>query len=222
VVPADLNHKESTMKTLRMKSAIDRVPRFRVRIAAGAITLLLLTGTGVVNARSSAASGAAKQTTTTIRFTVTEKGHNKLPGGQVLMTRASGSGTLTFADTPQAKAVNQSTSATGTIRFHGWRVVGNRVIDDANLSMDVVSGTYRFTNRIQNVNLKTTVTESDPNEKFKCPVGSAGGATLLDGKVKSQPDSFATGDFCGLHILDFGGTVGAPASVVVKVKQGTP
>jgi hypothetical protein len=198
------------------------VLRFRFRTAAGAITLLLLAGTGVVSGRVSAAPVAAKQTTTTIRFTVSEKGRDKLPGGQVLVTRASGSGTLTLADTPQARAVNTSTSATGTIRFHGWRVGGNRVIDDANLSMDVVSGTYRFTNRIQNVNLQTTVTESDPNEKFKCSAGSAGRATLLHGKVKSQPDSFATGDFCGLHVLDFGGTVGAPAHVVVTIKQGTP
>ena len=196
--------------------------RFRVRTAAGAIALLLLAGTGVVTGRLSAAPVAAKQTTTTIRFTVSEKGRNKLSIGQVLMTRASGTGTLTLTDTPQANAVSKSTSATGTIRFHGWRVVGGRVIEDANLSMDVVSGTYRFTNRIQNVNLQTTVTESDPNQKFKCPVGSAGGATLLDGKVKSQPDSFATGDFCGLHVLDFGGTVGARASVVVRLKAETP
>jgi hypothetical protein len=53
-------------------------------------------------------------------------------------------------------------------------------------------------------------------------VGSAGGAGLLHGKVKSQPDSFATGEFCELHVLDFGGTVGAPAHVVVTIKQGTP
>jgi hypothetical protein len=198
------------------------VLRFRVWTAAGAITLLLLAGTGVVSGRVSAAPVAAKQATTTIRFTVSEKGRNKLPGGQLLVTRTFGSGTLTLADTPQANAVNKSTGATGTIRFHGWRVVGNRVIDDANLSMDVVSGTYRFTNRIQNVHLQTTVTKSDPNEKFKCPVGSAGGAGLLHGKVKSQPDSFATGEFCGLHVLDFGGTVGAPAHVVVTIKQGTP
>src|SRR5262249_51021296 len=164
----------------------------------------------------------ATQTATTIRFTISERGHDKLPGGQVLVTRASGSGTLTLADTPQSNAVNTSTGATGTIHFHGWRVVGNRVIDDANLSMNVVSGTYRFTNRVQNVNLQTTVTQSDPNEKFKCPVGSAGRATQLGGKVKSQPDSFATGDFCRLHILDFGGAVGARASVVVTIKQGTP
>ena len=164
----------------------------------------------------------ATQTATTIRFTISEKGHDKLPGGQVLVTRASGSGTLTLADTPQARAVNTSTGATGTIHFHGWRVVGHRVIDDANLSMNVVAGTYRFTNRVQSVNLQTTVTQSDPNEKFTCPAGTGGRATLLDGKVNSQPDSFATGDFCGLHILDFGGTVGAPAHVVVTVKQATP
>jgi hypothetical protein len=164
----------------------------------------------------------AAQTATTIRFTISEKGRNKLPGGQVLVTRASGSGTLTLADTPQAGTQYKSTGATGTIRFHGWRVVGGRVIDDANLTMNVVSGTYRFINRMQRVDLQTTVTQSDPNEKFTCSVGTAGRATLLDGKVKSQPDSFATGDFCGMHVLDFGGTVGARASVKVTIKQGTP
>jgi hypothetical protein len=194
------------MKMLRMKQLV------ALGLSAAAATA----GAG------SAASFAAKQATTTIRFTVSEKGHDKLSKGQVLMTRASGSGTLTLADTPQAKTVYKSTSATGTIRFHGWIVVGGRVIDEANLSMDVVSGTYRFTNRVQNVVLQTTVTESDPNEKFKCPVGSTGGAGLLHGKVKSQPDSFSTGDFCGMHILDFGGTVGEPASVVVTIKLETP
>jgi hypothetical protein len=189
--------------------------------AAGAITLLLLAGTGVVNGRLSAAPVAAQQTAT-IRFTVSEKGRDKLSKGQVLMTRASGSGTLTLADTPQANAVYKSTGATGTIRFHGWRVVGHRIIEDANLSMDVVSGTYRFTNRMQNVVLQTTVTKSNPNQKYKCPVGSTGGSGLLDGKVKSQPDSFSTGDFCGLHVLLFGGASGAPASVVVTVKTETP
>jgi hypothetical protein len=164
----------------------------------------------------------AAQTATTIRFTISEKGRNKLPGGQVLVTRASGSGTLTLADTPQAGTQYKSTGATGTIRFHGWRVVGGRVIDDANLTMNVVSGTYRFITRMQRVDLQTTVTQSDPNEKFTCSVGTAGRATLLDGKVKSQPDSFATGDFCGMHVLDFGGTVGARASVKVTIKQGTP
>jgi hypothetical protein len=164
----------------------------------------------------------AAQTATTIRFTISEKGRNKLPGVQVLVTRASGSGTLTLPDTPQAGTQYKSTGATGTIRFHGWRVVGGRVIDDANLTMNVVSGTYRFINRMQRVDLQTTVTQSDPNEKFTCSVGTAGRATLLDGKVKSQPDSFATGDFCGMHVLDFGGTVGARASVKVTIKQGTP
>src|SRR5262249_18640348 len=135
------------------------------------------------------AVGNTTQTATTIRFTISEKGHDKLPGGQVLVTRASGSGTLTLADTPQANAVNNSTSATGTIRFHGWRVVGHRVIDDANLTMNVASGTYRFTNRVQSVNLQTTVTTSDPNEKFKCPVGSAGRATPLNWEEKNQPCS---------------------------------
>jgi hypothetical protein len=216
VVPPDLNYKESTMKTLETKQML----RFRVWTAAAAITLLLLAGTGVVTGRSSAAPVAAKQTT--IRFTVSEKGRDKLSGGQVLVTRASGGGTLTLADTPQAGTEYKSTSATGTIRFHGWIVGGGRVTDEANLSMDVVSGSYRFISRMQRVVLQTTVAKSDPNEKFTCPTGSTGGAALLDGKVKSQPDSFSTGDFCGMHVLDFGGTVGSPAHVVVAIKQGAP
>src|SRR5262249_40535225 len=189
----------------------NRLPRLALLTAAGVV--LLLVGAFAASGRSTA------QQTTTIRFTVSEKGHNKLPGGQVLVTRASGSGTLTLADTPQAGTEYKSTGATGTIRFHGWRVDGGRVIADATLTSNVGSGSYRLINRMQRVVLQTTVTKSDPNEKFKYPTGSTGGAGLLDGKVKSQPDSFSTGDFCGMHVLDFGGTVGAPASVVVTIKQ---
>src|SRR5215831_3174019 len=192
----------------------NRLPRLALLTGAGVV--LLLVGAFAASGRSTA------QQTTTIRFTVSEKGHNKLSTGQVLMTRASGSGTLTLADTPQAGTDYKSTGATGTIRFHGWRVVGGRVVEDANLSMDVVSGTYRFIKRMQRVALQTTVTKSNPNQTFTCPTGSTGSAGLLDGKVKSQPDSFTTGDFCGMHVLDFGGTVGAPASVVVTIKSETP
>src|SRR5262249_48712815 len=191
----------------------NRLPRLALLTAAGVV--LLLVGAFAASGRSTA------QQTTTIRFTVSEKGHNKLPGGQGLMTRASRGGTLTLADTPPRGTEYKTTGATGTTRFHGWEV-GGGVIDDANLSMDVVSGSYRFINRMQRVVLQTTVTKSDPNEKFKCPTGSTGGAGLLDGRVKSQPDSFSTGDFCGMHVLDFGGTVGAPASVGVTIKPGAP
>jgi hypothetical protein len=197
------------------------VLRFRVGTAAGAITLLLLAGTGVVNGRVSAAPVAAKQTTTTIRFTFSEKGHAPV-GGVRELTRASGSGTLTLAETPQENAVYKSTSATGTIRFHAWRVVGGRVIDVVNLTMAVQSGMYRFTSGFQNVPLQTTVTKSDPNEKYTCPVGSTGGSGVLDGKVKSRPDSFSIGEFCGLPQLLYGGVSGARAAVVVKVTRGTP
>ena len=31
------------------------------------------------------------------------------------------------------------------IKFHRWKVVANRVIDEDNFSMDVTSGQYRFT-----------------------------------------------------------------------------
>jgi hypothetical protein len=196
------------------------VLRFRLRTAAGAITLLLLAATGVVSGLSSAAPVAAEQTTT-IRFTFSEKGH--APVGKVReLTRASGSGTLTLAETPQDGVVYKSTSATGTIGFHAWRVVGGRVIDVVNLTMDVQSGTYRFTNSFQNLTFQTTVSKSNPNEKYKCPVGSMGKSGVLDGKVKSRPDSFGIGEFCGLPQLLYGGTNGARAAVVATVKPGTP
>src|SRR5262249_24222962 len=166
----------------------NRLPRLALLTAAGVV--LLLVGAFAASGRSAA------QQTTAVRFTVSGMGPNKLPGGQVLVTRASGSGTLTLADTPQSGTEYKSTGATGTIRFHGWRVVGGRVIDDANLSMDVVSGSYRFINRMQRVVLQTTVTKSDPNEKFKCPTGSTGGAGLLGWRGKNQPGSFSTTELC--------------------------
>jgi len=91
-----------------------------------------------------------------------------------------------------------------------------------NLTMDVQSGTYRFTNSFQNLTFQTTVTKSDPNEKDNCPVGSMGTSGVLDGKVKSRPDSYGIGELCGLPLLLFGGTQGQRAAVVVTVKQGTP
>lgn len=191
-------------------------------LVLGTIALLLLAGIGAVSGRLSAAPVAANQTMTTFRFAVAEKGRNKVSEGQVLMTRASGSGTLMLPDTPQANVVSNSMSASGTLRFHGWRVVGGRVIEDANLNMDVVSGTYRFTNRMQNIVLQTTVTKSDPSQKYKCAMGSTGSSGLLDGKIKRQPDSFSTGGFCDLPVRLFGGASGARASVVVTIKPATP
>ena len=193
--------------------------RLASRTAAGA--LLLLVGVVAGSERSSAEPSVAKQTTTTIHFTFSEKGH--APVGKVReLTRASGSGTLTLAETPQDGVVYKSTSATGTIRFHAWRVVGGRVIDVVNLTMTVQSGTYRFTNSFQNLTFQTTVTKSDPNEKYKCPVGSTGRSGVLDGKVKSRPDSYSIGEFCGLPQLLYGGTNGAHAAVVVTVTLATP
>src|SRR5262249_37061670 len=166
----------------------NRLPRLALLTAAGVV--LLLVGAFAASGRSTA------QQATTIRFTVSQKGKNRLPGGRVRTTLASGRGPSPPAATPQAGTEYKSTGATGTIRFHGWRVVGSRVIDDANLSMDVVSGSYRFINRMQRVVLQTKVTKSDPNEKFKCPTGSTGGAGLLGWRGKNQPGSFSTTELC--------------------------
>jgi hypothetical protein len=193
-----------------------------VRTAAGA--LLLLMGAVAASERSSAQPYVTKQTTT-LDFSFTEKGHRALSKGREL-SRASGSGTLTIpVDTPQARTVYKGTSATGVIKFHRWRVVANRVIDEDQLTMDVVvspsgQSTYRFISRIANIVLLVNVTASDPKETDPCPVGSTGVIGVSKGKVKTQPDSFST-EICGFHFL-YGGNVGLPARVKVTITQTTP
>ena len=203
-----------------MKCDSDRVLRLASRTAAGA--LVLLVGVVAASERSSAEPYIAKQTTT-IRFSLSEKGHLAVPNGREL-TRASGSGTLTIEGTPQENGpLSKSTSATGTIRFHRWRVVGGRVIDEDNLTMDVLSGLYHFTQKFSSAQLNFKVTTSDPKEKDNCPVGSTGASGALDGKVKSQPDSYSIGEVCGhAGFLNYGGVSGQRAAVVVTLKQGTP
>jgi hypothetical protein len=194
------------------------VLRFASRIAAGA--LLLLVGVVAASERSSAEPNVAKQTTTTIRFSLSEKGHLAVPGGREL-SRISGTGTLTIDGTPQEGVVYSSMSATGVITFHRWLVLGRRVIDEDNVSMDVLSGQGRFTQKFSSAQVEVKVTKSDAKERDPCDVGSAGAFGLIDGKVKARPDSIGVG-LCGVQHVIYGGVSGHRAVVRVTIAEGTP
>jgi hypothetical protein len=194
------------------------VLRLRVRTAAGAITLLLLAGAGALSGGLSAAPYAARQTTT-IRFSLSEKSHRALSKGREL-TQSRGSGTLTLADKPQVNAVYHSTSATGTIVFHRWRTVGHRVIDEDDVTMNVVSGTYRFTKTSSTAVVQVSVTKTDATETDNCPVGAAGELGILDGRA-GQPDGLGVNRLCGQHDIDYGGFKGRRAAVSIAVRPVT-
>jgi len=165
------------------------------------------------------ASLAAKQTTT-IRFSLTEKSHRALSKGREL-TQSSGSGTLTLSETPQLNAFYHSTSATGTIVFHRWKVVGGRVIDEDNLTLNVTSGTYRFTKTTSTAVFLVSVTKTDAKETDSCPVGTTGDLGLLDGRA-GQPDDLGVNRLCGQHDIDYGGFKGRRAALTITVKPETP
>jgi hypothetical protein len=193
------------------------VLRLRFRKATGVLTLALV-GAGIASGSLSAEPYAAKQTTT-IRFSVSEKGHRRLSKGREL-TRTSGSGTLTLAETPQVNALYHSTSATGTIVFHRWRVVARHVIDEDNLTLNVTSGTYRFTKTSSSAVVQVSVTKTDAKETDICPVGTTGELGLLDGRA-GQPDTLGINNLCGQHDIDYGGFKGRRATVSITVKAVT-
>ncbi len=168
-----------------------------------------------VASRSSAEPSVAKQTST-IRFSFSGRGHRAVPNGREL-TRAFGTGTLTIDGAPQEGTQYSSTSATGVIKVHRWMVLGNRVIDEDNLTADVLSGQYRFTARNSGVQIQVKVTKSDSKETDPCDVGTAGQLGLADRKVKSRPDSVGT-ELCGVNV-----PFRADHAVVgVRIEQGTP
>jgi hypothetical protein len=176
----------------------------------------------VVGAGIAGGSLAAKQTTT-IRFSLTEKSHRALGKGREL-TQSSGSGTLTLSETPQVNALYHSTSATGTIVFHRWKVVAGRVIDENNLTLNVTAGTYRFTKTSSAAVLQVSVTKTDAKETDSCPVGTTGDLGLLDGRA-GQPDDLGVNRLCGAdghHDIDYGGFKGRHAAVTITVKPETP
>ena len=197
--------------------------RLASRTAAGA--LLLLVGVVAASERTFAGPLASKETTTitqttkptTIRFSFSEKGHR----GHEL-TRASGSGTLTLAEPPQeAGTTYSSTSATGVIKFHRWRVVASRVMDEDKFSMDVTSGDYRFRSVAVDLGIQGTVTKATSKSTDTCSTGSAGRFGLEQGKVKSRPD-FVGLEMCGVKLGYTNGIAGVRAVVRVKVEPPTP
>jgi hypothetical protein len=178
---------------------------------------LLLVGAGAASGRLSAGPNVANQTTT-VHFSVSAKANRRISKGREL-ARVSGSGTLTLAETPQQGPIYNSTSATGTIKVHHWRVVGGRVIDEDDVTMDVLSGLYHF------ASAKDTSTElhgTVSTAKLKvCPVGSKYTVGLLDGHVKAQPDSVGIERCDGGRLL-LGGVSGVRAVVKVKLALSTP
>jgi hypothetical protein len=190
-----------------------RANRAVVFVCAGLALGLSVEGAGIASARSS-----TKQTT--IHFSVSERSHRAVSKGREL-TRASGGGTLTLAAKPQVNVLYHATSANGTITFHLWRVVGGRVIDEDNVTMNVTSATYRFTKTVSNVNTDVTVAKTDPKETDSCPAGATGQVGFLDGRVKAQPDDFNP-ELCGQHEIDYGGLKGRHATVAITVKPETP
>src|SRR5262249_44326568 len=154
-----------------------RSSRAVVFVCAG----LLLACLGVEGAGMATASLAAKQTTT-IRFSLTEKSHRALSKGREL-TQSSGSGTLTLRETREVNASYHSMSATGTMVFHRWKVVAGRVIDEDNLTLNVTSGTYRFTKTSSTAVVQVSVTKTDAKETDSCPISAAGELGLLDGRA---------------------------------------
>jgi hypothetical protein len=176
------------MKTYRGRAArSDRLLRLALLIAAGVV--LLLAGAVAASGRLSSGQYVVAQTATTtttqttspttIRFSFSVKARK---GRE--QTRASGHGTLTLADPPQApRTPYTSTSATGVIKFHRWKLVGHRVLDENDFTMNVTSGDYRFNRAAAYVN----VTKAASLTTDLCYPGAAGAFGIGDGKVKSYP-----------------------------------
>jgi hypothetical protein len=195
------------------------VLRLVIGIAAG-IMALFLVGAGAASGRLSGGPNVANQTTT-LHFSVSAKANRRIGKGREL-ARVSGSGTLTLAETPQQGPIYNSTSATGTITVHHWRVVGGRVIDEDDISMDVLSGLYHFASaKDTSTELHGTVSTASPKQKAACPVGSKYTVGLLDGHVKAQPDSVGIERCDGGRLL-LGGVSGVRAVVKVKFTLSTP
>jgi hypothetical protein len=167
------------------------------------------------------ATTSTTQTTTptTVRFSFSENGQRSLGKGREL-TRASGSGTLTLAEPPTEPGTTySSTSATGVITFHRWRVVGHRVIDEDDFTMDVTGVHYRFRSVVFGLGLYGTVTKAASITRDTCSTGSAGFFGLGQGRVKGRPD-FVGLEMCGVR-LDYSNGIGG-VHAVVKISPPTP
>jgi hypothetical protein len=156
------------------------------------------------------------QTATTIRFSFAvnaHKGHER--------TRASGHGTLVLAEAPQApRTTYTSTSGTGVITFHRWKLVGHRILDEDDFTMNVTGGQYRFNRVATDVGTQGPVTKAASITTDTCSPGSAGGFGLGDGKVKSHPD-FVGLEMCGVRLGYTNGIARARVVVTVKIEPST-
>ena len=205
-------------------SPSDRLLQFALLTAAGVV--LLLVSAVEASGRSSGgpyipgqATTTTTQTTktTTIRFRFSEQSHRALAGGREL-TRAVGSGTLILPEPPLAPDTTySSTSATGVIKFHRWKVVAHRVINEDNFTMNVTSGQYHFRSVAASLGLQGTVTKAAAKTTDTCSTGSPGGFGLGDGRAKSRPD-FVGLEMCGLRLGYTNGLGGSRAVVTVKIE----
>jgi hypothetical protein len=210
------------MKTYRGGAArSDRLLRLALVTAAGLV--LLLAGAVAASGRLSSGQYVVAQTTTTtttqttsptkIRFSFSlkaRKGRER--------ARASGHGTLTLAEPPQApRTPYTSTSATGVIKFHRWKLGGR---DEDDFTMNVTSGDYRFNRAAAYVNPQGPVTKAASLTTDLCYPGAAGAFYIGDGKVKKYP-SYVELEMCGVDLSYRKGVAGYRVVVTIKVEPPT-
>jgi hypothetical protein len=223
-VPQAVPGKGKTMESHHGRTARNhRLLRLALMTAVGVV--LLGAGAVAASGRSSSGPSIAAQTTTTttqtttpttIRFSFSVKTHK---GRE--RTRATGQGTLTLAEVPQTpRTTYTSTSGTGVIRFHRWKVLGHHVLDEDDFSMDVSSGWYRFNGVATSLVLHGPVTKAASITTDLCSPGSAGAFGLGDGKVKSHPD-FVGVEMCGVRLGYANGIARARVVVTVKIEPST-
>jgi hypothetical protein len=203
----------------------DRLLRLALMTAAGVV--LLLAGALVASGGLSGGPYVAAQTTTTtttstttqtttpttIRFTLSVKAHN---GRE--QTRASGHGTLTLAEPPQqSRTWYTSTGANGVIKFHRWKLVGHRVLDEDDFTMRVSTGRYFLRRVAASVELRGPVTKAAEITTDLCYRGYAGDIWIGDGRVKGRPDYVGL-EMCGVRLDYSNGIGGVRAVVTVKVE----
>jgi len=202
----------------------DRLLRLALMTAAGVV--LLLAGAFVASGGLSGGPYVAPQTTTTtttqtttpttIRFTFSVKAHK---GRE--QTRASGHGTLTLAEPPQQpRTWYTSTGANGVIKFHRWKLVGHRVLDEDDFTMSVTTGRYLFRRVAASVELRGPVTKAAEITTDLCYRGYAGDIWIGDGRVKGRPD-YVEAEMCGVDPKYSNGFGGVRAVVTVKVEPPT-
>jgi len=202
----------------------DRGRRAVFFVCAGLLaTCLGIAGAAIASVSSSAVvsstqtTGTTQTTTpTTVRFSFSV---NAKQGRE--LTRASGHGTLTLAEPPtQALTRYPSTSASGVIRFHRWKIANGHVTDEDDFTIDLTSGHYRFNTAVTSVGTDDPVTKAASRTTDLCSPGSPSGFGMSDSKVKSHPD-FVGLEMCGVRLPYTNGVAGARVDVTIKVEPPT-